>query len=179
MKIIRVMGPQVPADIDFHPDSALLLPGRPLFYPDFGGDWEAHLFAAVHLNRLGKGISEKFASRYYDGVSIGVRILPKSDTSLPAGVLSGLDSSITHGEWLSPADLSDSHTLMVGAENVAVTYPTATEICRAVSHISTCTTLRMGDILLLPLDTPALPISPRSRLIISLPSTEILNLKIV
>ena len=66
MKIIRLTGSEPLSDIDFHPDSALLLPGRPLFYPDFGGDWHACLFLAIRINRLGKSVSEKFAPRYYD-----------------------------------------------------------------------------------------------------------------
>lgn len=179
MKIIRVMGHGDPSDIDFHPDSALLLPGRPLFYPDFGGDWAAHLYTAVHINRLGKGISEKFASRYYDTLSIGLRTLPNDDTAIPAGVLSGLDNSITHGEWLDPAQLSGTHTFTIGTDSISLTFHDEAAICRAISHISACTTIRMGDILLLQLDTPALPVSPRSRLIISQSGTEILNVKIV
>lgn len=173
------MGHDVPADIDFHPDSALLLPGRPLFYPDFGGSWSADIFAAVHINRLGKGISEKFAARYYDTLSIGLRMRPHDDTSLPAGVLSGLDNSITHGEWLEPSDICGTRTISIGSEYIDIKFPSEAEICSAISRISTYTTIRMGDILLLPLDTPALPVSPRSRLIISQSGTEILNVKTV
>ena len=64
------------SDVDFHPDSALLLPGRPMFYPDFTGDWQAQLYMAVHINRLGKSVSTKFAPRYYDGASVAVRVEP-------------------------------------------------------------------------------------------------------
>jgi len=179
MKIIRIIGHETISDIDFHPDSALLLPGRPLFYPDFGGTWAARLYVAVHINRLGKGMSEKFAPRYYDSLSIGLQIEPQNLPALPAGVLSGLDNSITHGEWLTPAEILDTTVINIGAGNMDVTMPSGSIINRAISHIGTYTTLRMGDILLIPLDTALLPISPRSRLTISTPSATVINLKIV
>lgn len=179
MKIIRIIGQEALSDIDFHPDSALLLPGRPLFYPDFGGSWAARLFLAVHINRLGKGVSEKFAPRYYDTLSLGLQIEPYDRSAMTAGVHSGLDSSITHGEWLTPAELLNMRTIDIDSVATDVTMPPAADINRAISRVSTYTTLRMGDILLMPLNTAPIPLSPRTRLIISSSTAQIINLKIV
>jgi len=180
MKIIRITGREALPDIDFHPDSALLLPGRPLFYPDFAGQWCARMFLAVHINRLGKSVSEKFAPRYYDSLSLGLQFAPCDSRALLPGVLSGLDSSITHGEWLAPDRLTELCAISInGQSGMDIPLPTIDEINRAVSHISTCTTLRMGDILLLPLDTAPLAIAPHTRLDISCASGPVVNLKIV
>lgn len=180
MKIIRIMGQDARPDIDFHPDSALLLPGRPLFYPDFGGDWMARVYLAVHINRLGKSVSEKFAPRYYDSLSLGLTFEPAVPGCLAPGELSGLDSSITHGEWFAPDLLDSMQPMAVGQEELAgMIMPSLEEINRAVSRISVYTTLRMGDMVLLPLGVSPLPISPRTRLCITGADTEIINLKIV
>ncbi len=66
MKIIRFITLPPSHTLDFHPDSALLLPGRPMFYPDFGGEWVAFPMLAVRLNRLGKSVDRK--SNHSDGM---------------------------------------------------------------------------------------------------------------
>ncbi len=184
MKIIRItdISPrQTLSDVEFHPDSALLLPGRPMFYPDFGGDWQACLYLAVHINRLGKSVSEKFAPRYYDGVSPAIRIEPVADGSIPQGVLSGMDSSITHGEWIAPDELSVLSRLIINGNAVDVTMPNAETVNRMVSQVSVYTTLRMGDILLLPLDVAPLLLSPRTYFTIDTADSDrrIMEVKIV
>lgn len=179
MKIIRIMGQDARSDIDFHPDSALLLPGRPLFYPDFGGDWEARVHLAVHINRLGKSVSEKFAPRYYDSLSLGLMFEPSESGALAPGELSGLDSSITHGEWLAPDVLASMQPIDIGGVRADMVMPSLDDVNRAVARISVYTTLRMGDIILLPLGLAPLPIAPRTRLCITGADTEIINLKIV
>ena len=53
-------------------DSALLKDGKPFFVPDHLGrvDYETEL--VVRICRLGKGIPERFAHRYYDAVTVGI-----------------------------------------------------------------------------------------------------------
>ena len=165
MKIIRItdFSPrQTLSDVEFHPDSALLLPGRPMFYPDFGGDWQARLYLAVHINRLGKSVSVKFAPRYYDGVSVAIRIEPVADGIIAPGILSGMDSSITHGEWVAFDELSAIPRLVINGAETEVTMPDAEMIDSAVSQVSRHTTLRMGDIILFPLDVAPFALSPRT-----------------
>lgn len=182
MKIIRLTGSEPLSDIDFHPDSALLLPGRPLFYPDFGGDWHARLFLAIRINRLGKSVSEKFAPRYYDSFSLALHFIPVDHSAMLPGVLSGLDSSITHGAWLPVTQLAGNITVTTDCQppcSPDFTLPSETEVNRAIARVSTYTTLRMGDILLMPLPLSPLPLSPRTHVALSAADTEIISLKIV
>ena len=53
------------------PDSALLKQNKPFYVPDFMGQIDYELEVVIRINRLGKGIAEKFASRYYDGLNFG------------------------------------------------------------------------------------------------------------
>lgn len=189
MKIIRIIDGPHEADVDFHPDSALLLTGRPFFYPDFGGDWEGRLYLAVRINRLGKGVSLKFAPRYYDAITLALHIIPAGYTFedyndspnkvIPRGILSGLDNSITHGEWMEMDKLNLLPDVSVNGIDRTLAIPSPDDISQAVSHVSVHTTIRTGDILLLPVDTAALPVKPRTRIAISNGSHTILNVKIV
>lgn len=181
MKIIRFVDgwDEGRFDVCFHPDSALLLPGRPLFYPDFAGEWVARLYAAVHVNRLGKNVSVKFAPRYYDGVALSIRVMPGDDSMLAPGVLSGLDNSITHGEWLTPDECAALTTVMIGDVSVRIPMPDADVVNRSVSQASKHTTLRMGDLIMIPLGIAPVGISPRSRFIVTQADRELMNVKIV
>ena len=87
-------------------DSALLKPGRPFFVPDHLGriDYEAEI--VVRICRLGKNISERFAHRYYDAVTVGIdftaRDLQKkaSEAGQPWTICKGFDGSAAIGEWI-------------------------------------------------------------------------------
>lgn len=88
-------------------DSALLIPGKPFFVPDHLGriDYEGEL--VVRICRLGKNISERFAHRYYDALTVGIdftaRDLQKQASSegLPWTIAKGFDGSAAIGEWVS------------------------------------------------------------------------------
>ncbi|MDE6037277.1 MAG: hypothetical protein K2G05_03340 [Duncaniella sp.] len=164
MKIIRITDPssRQMTDLDFHPDSALLLPGRPMFCPDFAGDWHARLYMAVHINRLGKSISDKFASRYYDGAAPAIRIEPVAGGTMTPGVLSGMDSGFTHGAWIAVDELAAMHRLVINGNVIEVDMPDVNTVNRAVALVSQYTTLRMGDIILLPLDVPPVALAPHT-----------------
>ena len=189
MKILRLASA---TDLHLHPDSALIPEGRPMFYPDIHDSWEARFYLAIRINRLGKRISARFASRYYDAVALAVRIVPKectgnsyetTDTPLAGGWLDALDNSITHGQWIPPTPdtFSDitvtiNSTTATGLPSVNISAATTDiGIDEAVNLCSRYTTLRTGDIILLPLGS-ALPLLPRTRLTAS---SDLLNLKVV
>ncbi len=178
MKIIRFITLPPSHTLDFHPDSALLLPGRPMFYPDFGGEWVALPMLAVRLNRLGKSVDRKFASRYYDALSPAIMIRPADPSGLSEGELSGMDCTITHGDWLAPSELTVDKTISFNGQEISVPY-SAEDIDQAVSAASRLTTIKMGDIILLPLGRP-LPLASRTHFIVSfVDGCEIMNVKVV
>lgn len=179
MKIIRFLTGDPNGPIDFHPDSALLLPGRPMFHPDFGDEWHVSVFLAVRINRLGKSVGEKFAPRYYDALSIGIRIEPESVSPADEGALSGMDCTITYGEWIKPEEFLANGSFEIAGLNVEQPH-TSDCVDRAVSALSRLTTIKMGDILLLPLRSPAIILHPRSYITATTNTgNEILSVKVV
>lgn len=87
-------------------DSALLKDHKPFFIPDFMGrvDYEAEL--VVRICRLGKGIPERFAHRYYDAVTVGIDFTARDmqnearKKGLPWDICKGFDGSAVIGEWV-------------------------------------------------------------------------------
>ena len=180
MKIIRVNDTPSGTDVVFHPDSTLLLTERPMFYPDFGGSWHAVIYLAVHINRLGKGVSIKFAPRYYDGVTLALHSIPAEKDILPHGILTGMDNSITHGLWLAPEMLPRLTSVCINGIETNLGLPDMDYINRMVSWVSTHTTIRTGDLLLIPSVAEPLTLRPRSWIEITADDGQkILSLKIV
>jgi 2-keto-4-pentenoate hydratase/2-oxohepta-3-ene-1,7-dioic acid hydratase in catechol pathway len=54
------------------PDTSLLRPGTPFFYPDFSKDIHFECELVVKINRVGKNIAEKFAHKYYSEIGLGI-----------------------------------------------------------------------------------------------------------
>lgn len=182
MKIIRVITSGQGFDVDFHPDSSILLTGRPMFYPDFSEGWRVLPHVAVHVSRLGKGMGLKFASRYYDSLALAVRLVPGDGCAVPHGLLSGMDCSITCGEWLVPQEFLSLGEIRLGDVPVDASPVTADLIDMAVCEAGRLTTLRMGDLILIPVSPETgVEISPRMRLTAwsGEGSRELFNVKVV
>lgn len=140
-------------------DSALLKDGKPFFVPDFMGriDYETEL--VVRISRLGKGVPERFAHRYYDAVTVGIdftaRDMQRSlrAEGMPWDICKGFDGSAVIGEWVEKDLLRDMRTLTFRGEvngEVAQQGCTADmifSIDRLISYISTFFTLKTGDII--------------------------------
>lgn len=54
------------------PDTAVLKNNKPFYIPDFTNELHYETELIVKINRLGKNIAAKFASRYYNEIGLGV-----------------------------------------------------------------------------------------------------------
>ena len=88
------------------PDSALLKDGKPFFIPDFSQNVHYETELVVRICRLGKNISERFACRYYDAVTVGIDFTARDIQSRLRGegkpwlLSKGFDGSATIGEFV-------------------------------------------------------------------------------
>lgn len=177
MKIIRVIALDPVLRLEFHPDSALVLQGRPLFMPEEGEGWQAQICLAVKISRLGKNISEKFAPRYYDGISFAMRLTLPSAPELASGI-AGMDSGIVHGQWIAAAKASAPMAVTAGGVEIRLA-PQAAAIDRAISMISRYTTLKIGDLILFPAADTMVPLEAPGRFGFTVDGVEILSQKLV
>jgi 2-keto-4-pentenoate hydratase/2-oxohepta-3-ene-1,7-dioic acid hydratase in catechol pathway len=56
------------------PDSTLLKKNKPFFLPDFSEDIQYEIEVVIKISKLGKSIEPRYASRYYDEMTLGVDI---------------------------------------------------------------------------------------------------------
>ena len=157
-------------------DSALLKGGRPLFLPDELGRIDYEVELVVRICRLGKGIPERFAHRYYDAVTCGVDFTARdmqrrlSKEGLPWGLSKSFDGAAAVGEWVScdalPADgISfrldvNQATVQVGRSN-----DMRWSIDKIIAHISRWCTLRTGDLIFTGTPSPTGPVHVDDHLI--------------
>lgn len=54
------------------PDSSILRKNRPFFIPSFSSDLHHEVELVIKIDRLGKNISKKYATRYYSSIGLGI-----------------------------------------------------------------------------------------------------------
>ena len=140
-------------------DSAVLKDHNPFFIPDHMGRIDYETEIVVRISKLGKNISERFAHRYYDAVTVGIdftaRELQKKLPSegKPWDLCKGFDGSAALGEWVSLDKFRDIQAIHF---HLDINGNTVQEGCTSdmlyrvdqlIAYISQYFTLRTGAIL--------------------------------
>lgn len=141
------------------PDSALLKDGKPFFIPDFSNEIHYETELVVRINRLGKNISERFAHRYYDAVTVGIDFTARDlqrklrAEGNPWELSKGFDNSAAVGTFVPVdkfADLQNlNFCLNIDGQKVQEgnTVDMLFKIDEIIAWISKFFTLKIGDIL--------------------------------
>ena len=163
MKIIKLSdlsGNGVPR-VEILCDSALQKTGKPFFVPDFADRFTYRVAVAVHICRLGKNISAKFANRYYD--ESGLAFLIEAEDlyaklqaeNRPVSVADSFDGSVILGD-VSSKYISDDicFDLRIDGrvEYHADLRSIFTKLDSYIEYISKYFTLKIGDYILLDYD---------------------------
>lgn len=140
-------------------DSALLKDHKPFFIPDWAKQTDYETELVVRINRLGKGIPERFAHRYYDAVTVGIDFTARDwqrearAKGQPWEICKGFDGSAAIGEWMPVerfADVQGLHFhLDINGKTVQQGFAgdMLFTIDQTVSYLSQFFTLKTGDLL--------------------------------
>lgn len=144
------------------PDSAILKNGNPVFIPDFDNSFSAIPYLAVKINRLGKNVASRFSERYYSEAA-PVLILRADNifeslkkAGLPWNSAIAFDKSIVTGEFSDYNKLKDASPLSIAVNDEKIAdfiIPEKEVINNAVSQVSRYNSLKMGDLILIPIDS--------------------------
>lgn len=150
--------PQEPV-IFMKPDSAILKDSKPFFIPDFSQQIDYETELVVRINRLGKNISERFAHRYYDAVTVGIDFTARDlqrkfrAEGKPWELCKGFDSSAAIGDWVDVEkfkDIQDIHFhLDINGKTVQTghTRDMLFGVDKIIAYVSQFCTLKIGDLL--------------------------------
>jgi len=141
------------------PDSALVTDNRPFFYPDFSKDVHHELEVVIRIDRLGRSIDEKFASRYYNEVALGVDFtardlqMEQKKKGLPWEIAKGFDYSAPISEFFPLERFGDIHDLNFRLfKNGELVQDGSTSLMifsfeKIIAYVSQFMTLKTGDLI--------------------------------
>jgi 2-keto-4-pentenoate hydratase/2-oxohepta-3-ene-1,7-dioic acid hydratase in catechol pathway len=99
------------------PDTAIIRNNGPFYYPDFSKDIHHEVELVLRICKEGKNIEEKFASKYYDSIGIGIDFTARDiqaklkEKGLPWDIAKGFNGSAPLSDKFIPVsefkDLKD------------------------------------------------------------------------
>jgi acylpyruvate hydrolase len=155
------MGSKIPDEpvVFMKPDSSLLKKNKPFFLPDFSEDIQHEVELVVKISKLGKGISTKFAHRYYDEVTLGIDLTARDlqakqkAAGKPWEIAKGFDGSAPIGNFVPVKKFTDIGNVDFRLEiNGKVVQESNTSdmiftIGQIIEYVSKFFTLKTGDLI--------------------------------
>ena len=141
------------------PDSALVINNRPFFYPDFSNNVHHELEVVIRIDRLGRSIEEKYASRYFSEIALGVDFTARDlqdeqkKKGLPWEIAKGFDYSAPISEFLPVSKFKDIHELSFNLDiNGKRVQDGNTSLMifsfeKIIAYVSRFMTLKTGDLI--------------------------------
>jgi fumarylpyruvate hydrolase len=155
------MGMPLPTEpvVFLKPDSSILKNNKPFFLPGFSSMIQYETEVVIKISKLGKGISSKFAHRYYDELTLGIDITARdiqkrnSAAGMPWELSKCFDGAAPLGRFIQVSSVKDINKLdfrleinkkVVQAGNTSDMIFSISEI---VAYVSQFFTLKTGDII--------------------------------
>jgi acylpyruvate hydrolase len=139
--------------------NALLLPEKPLYYPEFTKDLHYECEVVVRISSNGKHIRSKFAAKYYDAVSVGLDFTARDlqqrqkEKGLPWEIAKAFDGSAAVGRFVDigpEMDMGNLHFhLLLNGQQVQTghTANMIFKIDKVIEYVSQFFTLNIGDLI--------------------------------
>ena len=156
----KELGNEVPEDpvIFMKPKSALLQPHTPFYYPEFTNELHYECELVLRISKNGKYIQEKFASKYYDAVTVGIDFTARDIQNelkakgLPWEKAKSWDNSAAIGKWITLTNIKNKKDInfclyknkeLVQQSNSGLMIHNFDEV---VAYISTYFSVNIGDL---------------------------------
>ncbi len=158
---VKEMNAQVPAEPVFFmkPDTALLKGGDDFYLPDFTKELHHEIEVVLKISKAGKHIDEKYASNYYEEISVGIDFTARDlqqeakKKGLPWEKAKAFDHSAPVGQFmpkstLKPVQQLDFHLTINGElRQKGNTNDLIFSFDKIISYVSQYVSLRTGDLI--------------------------------
>lgn len=142
------------------PDTALIRGNGPFYYPDFSKDIHHEVELVLRICKEGKNIQEKFASKYFDAIGVGIDFTARDlqqkakEKGLPWDIAKGFNGSAPISDTFLPvADINDLKNINFSLKiNGELKQQGNTSLMLfgfdyIISYLSKFFTLRTGDLI--------------------------------
>ena len=153
------MEPEVEPVFFIKPETSLLRNHYDFYIPEFSQQIEYETEIVIKISKLGKAIDKKFASRYYDELTVGLDITARDIQAKsrakgqPWFLSKGFDSSAPLGDFVPKTEFADMHNINFGLAINGNTVQQGNtgdmihDFDAIVSYISQFVTLKTGDLI--------------------------------
>jgi acylpyruvate hydrolase len=155
------MGWPIPAEpvVFMKPDSAILKNNKPFFLPDFSANIHYEVEVVLKISKLGKGISARFAPRYFDEITLGIDITARdlqgklAAAGMPWELSKCFDGAAPIGRFIPVTQIRDMSDLDFRLEinGKIVQKSNTTDMIfgfnQLVEYVSKYFTLKTGDLI--------------------------------
>ena len=156
----KELGNAIPDEpvIFIKPKSALLQPHTPFYYPEFSNELHYEVELVLRICKNGKYISERNASKYYNGISVGIDFTARDiqaelkKKGLPWEKAKAWDNSAVIGIWkdATPELLNNPIIFSLQKNGETVQNGLSADMIfhfeEIVSHISNYFSINIGDL---------------------------------
>jgi len=141
------------------PDSSILKNNKPFFLPHFSDNIHYEVEVVIKISKLGKGISAKFAPRYFDEVTLGIDITARdlqnrlTKSGMPWEISKCFDGAAPIGGFIPVTGVKDMRDLDFRLEinNKVVQKSNTSDMIfgfnEIVEYVSKFFTLKTGDLI--------------------------------
>jgi acylpyruvate hydrolase len=142
------------------PDSAILPKGNPFFIPEWSHDIHYEVELIYRIEKLGKNIDKKYASRYYSTIGLGIDFTARDIQSdlkakgLPWEKAKGFDgSAVVSEEFLSLESFDDANAISFSLYKNGTLVQTGNSgdmiftIDHIIEYVSKYMMLKIGDLI--------------------------------
>ncbi len=150
--------PTVPV-VFLKPDSSLLKNNKPFFLPGFSENIHYEVELVIKISKLGKGISSKYAPRYFDELTLGIDITARdlqsqqAKSGMPWEISKCFDGAAPVGSFVPVSSIKDIENVDFRLEinNRIVQESNTSDMIfsfnRIIEYVSRFFTLKTGDLI--------------------------------
>jgi 2-keto-4-pentenoate hydratase/2-oxohepta-3-ene-1,7-dioic acid hydratase in catechol pathway len=186
------MGRPLPEEpvVFLKPDSSILKNNKPFFLPGFSSMIQYEVEVVIRISKLGKGISAKYANRYFDELTLGIDITARdiqnrnSAAGLPWELSKCFDGAAPLGRFVpadSVRDLNDIDFRLEINDKVVQQGNTSDMIFgiyEIISFVSKYFTLKTGDLIFTGTPAGVGPLKKHDNLVAYLGAEPVLDMMI-
>lgn len=157
----KELGNSIPDEpvIFMKPKNALLQPHTPFYYPEFSNELHYEVELVLRICKNGKYVAERNASKYYDGISVGIDFTARDiqdnlkKKGLPWEKAKAWDNSAVVGSWheINPELRNNPIVFSLQKNGEIVQKGISTDMIfdfdEIVSHISNYFSINIGDLI--------------------------------
>ena len=157
----KEMKSEVPTEPVFFmkPDTALLKDNEPFYFPDFTNDLHHEIEVVLKISKVGKHISETFAHKYYEELSVGIDFTARDlqaqckAKGLPWEKAKSFDGSAPIGKFVKKSELGDLQNLQfdLSINNELRQKGNTSDLLfsfdKVIAYVSQFVTLKVGDLI--------------------------------